>query len=110
MLHETTLQDIDLWEAWIEFDPESDQHFGMLYILGEVPVSRPTRSPRLCRREGEVEAGVLRFDLVTEAAETRYFAEVLHSESLAALNGCKAVRIYRAGELIAEITDLEVLI
>ena len=40
MIYNTIQQDIDLWEAWVEFDAVATNCFGTLYITGEVLVDK----------------------------------------------------------------------
>ena len=45
MISHQKLQDVDLWEVWIEFDQFNPNNFGTLYVLGEVMTDpRPAKS------------------------------------------------------------------
>jgi len=111
MNNNTLLLEIDLWEAWIEFDHEESNSFGTLYILGEVPVSKPSHHPFFIKStlENDPQTLILYVELSAPISGANE-AEVVYSEKLATLNSYNSIKIYRGNDLLTEINDIEVLI
>jgi hypothetical protein len=102
-------QDIDLWEAWIEYDQYSTECFGTLYILGEilipagengevVKIENDKDDPRLILRIPERPRGRCRAK------------EVLYSEPIINLSQYTSICIYAGEELVTAFDEIEVLI
>jgi hypothetical protein len=106
----TVIQETGLWEAWIEFDPLNSSSFGTLYILGEAPVNRKSKTPVITRVDGE-NSSFLVLRLPEVNGPGRFTSkEVLYSESVQQIDQYKTIIVYQGEELIAEITDIEVLV
>jgi len=111
MIYHTIQQDIDLWEAWVEFDPLSSHHFGTLYVMGEVVVDKKQSHPFIikCFEEKEPHTLVLKVQ-VPAAAHANHAAEVVYTEPLKSINQYASIKIFMDNELLAEIKEVEVLI
>ncbi|HJW15917.1 MAG TPA: hypothetical protein VJ499_02300 [Flavisolibacter sp.] len=111
MRNNKLLSEIDLWEAWIEFDHEGTENFGTLYILGEVPVSKTSQHPffKKCIQENDPQTLVLSVEL-SDSVSASGEEEVVFSEKLPGLDKYNSIKIYRGKDLIKEITEIEVLI
>lgn len=101
--------DLDLWEAWIEFDHLSSDSFGHLYILGEIIGGRQRKKPRLVKRSSEGGKLVLSLEM-DDTTEGSRMIEVVYDELISNLNSYSSVLIYKKDELIAEINEIDVLI
>jgi hypothetical protein len=111
MSNNILLSDIDLWEAWIEFDPEGTDSFGTLYILGEVPVSKRSHHPFFikCIKDNDPQTLVLNVELSASISGSNE-AEVVFSEKLPNLDKYNSIKIYRGQDLLTEINEIEVLV
>ncbi|MGZ3838112.1 MAG: hypothetical protein ACXVMS_09365 [Flavisolibacter sp.] len=111
MNQHTLQQDIDLWEAWIEFDAIAPHHFGTLYIMGEVLVNHKSDHPFIIKCVQDDEPHTLHLKVLTSptAAQERV-AEVVYSEPLQHPGQYSSIRIFSEDELIAHIEDIEVMI
>jgi len=113
MMYQTLQQEVDLWEAWIEFDHVSSTHFGTLYVIGEVMSGSKGRKP-VIRKEIQEEMPsqlILHIQAGPEALHVRpKNTEVMYSETIRTINPYRSVLIYRDGELVATIDDIEVVI
>jgi hypothetical protein len=111
MIYNTIQQDIDLWEAWVEFDAVATNCFGTLYITGEVLVDKKENHPFIikCVRENEPQTLVLKIQNSTSANASKT-AEVVYSEPLHNIDQYNCVKIYKGNELITLIEDIEVVI
>lgn len=111
MMYHTTQQDLDLWEAWIEFDHVASSRFGTLYVMGEVVVDKKEFHPFFikCIQEDEPHTLVLKIQTSPLATRGR-LTEVVHAESLQAIDQYSSVKIYMDGELLTCIDEIEVMI
>lgn len=111
MIYQTIQQDIDLWEAWIEFDHTAENYFGTLYIMGEVVADKKEMHPFIikCVHENEPRTLVLEIPSLTHV-DTGNMAEVVYSENLGRIDQYESVKIYCNNELITEIGEIEILI
>jgi hypothetical protein len=111
MTNNRLLSDIDLWEAWIEFDHEGTESFGTLYILGEVPVSKKSHHPFIikCIQDNDPQTLILSVELSASISGSSE-AEVVYSEKLPGLDKYNSIKIYRGKDLLTEINELEVLV
>jgi hypothetical protein len=112
MLQASKQLNIDLWDAWIEFDPLHPDHFGVLYISGEVETKKKVSTPLAVNKlsqQGMLNTLVLQ---ITEADTEggNYIKEVMYSEPLYNLNQYNAVVIYVQEEIVTVIKDIEILI
>jgi hypothetical protein len=102
------LQDLDLWEVWIEFDQFDPEHFGILYVLGEINISQ--RSGESLIRKIDHEDGQLFLQVPDRPVGRSRMKEVLYSEPVDNLSQYSSVNIYAGTELIASVDHIEVLI
>jgi hypothetical protein len=111
MIHNTIQQDIDLWEAWVEFDAVAANCFGNLYVTGEVLVAEKENHPFIikCVHKNEPQTLVLKIQNSVSANGSKT-AEVLYSEPLYNLDQYNCIKIYKGNELITLIEDIEVVI
>lgn len=111
MIYNTIQQDIDLWEAWVEFDAVATNCFGNLYVTGEVLVGKKESRPSIIKyvHKNEPQTLVLKIQnsIAANASET---AEVVYSEPLLNINQYNCVKIYKDNELITLIQDIEIVI
>jgi len=112
MLRTTHLQNIDLWEAWIEFDQTHPEYFGTLYIAGEIETPKKPRHPFIIKKEENPTLSktlVLHVDLDV-CSKGSYGEEVRYSEPLTAIDQYTSVVIYANNEIIMVLRDIEVMI
>ena len=111
MIYQQIEQDLDLWEAWIEFDPESPNSFGTLYLLGEVMASKKDQHPFIIKSaaDNNKQQLILTVQTTTSGHPTR-MAEVVYSETLNHIDQYSSILIYQDNELIAQIGDIEILV
>ncbi|HEX6332622.1 MAG TPA: hypothetical protein VFZ78_00265 [Flavisolibacter sp.] len=101
--------DLDLWEAWIEFDPLSPSAFGTLHVIGEVMVGRGDHPFIIKCPCNDTDDLVLIVGSMTSRTPCRT-TEVMFSEPVAGPNPYRCVRIYHADQLISRIPCIEVLV
>lgn len=104
-----TVHEIDLWEAWVEFDPVSENNFGTLYIIGEAITDKNCRQPFIRQVDGEIE-GRLNLFLQRTESEPGKRREIIYAEPIYHLSQYGSVAVYSNGSLVAEITHIEVMI
>lgn len=103
--------EIDLWEAWIDYDQLSARSFGTLYIIGEILTDQRSAEPiikRITRRNGE-RLLVLQFPHQPINGRGRV-KEILYSETIEQLDQYDAVCIYSGHELLVRFSEIEVMI
>lgn len=110
MIHQSIEQDLDLWEAWIEFDPESPNCFGTLYLHGEVVAGRKDIHPCMIKAGVDTQEQLIVIVQATTSGHPTRMAEVIYSEPLQYIDQYSGILIYQDNELIAQIENLEVLI
>ena len=111
MMYHTTQQDLDLWEAWIEFDHLASNRFGTLYVMGEVVADKKEFHPFIIKCVQKDEPQTLVLHVQTSAFATRgKVVEVVHAENLQNIDQFTSVKIYKDGELLACIDEIEVMI
>jgi hypothetical protein len=110
MIHQS-IQEIDLWEAWIEFDHVSPELFGTLYVVGEVLLNKKDSHPYFlkCVTQNEPETLMLKIETSTSSALNK-IAEMVYSENLENINQYSSIKVYKDNELLVHIEDIEVLI
>lgn len=101
-------QDIDLWEIWVEFDPYDPEHFGILYLHGEVLTDHKCKCIPV--KKTEAVSNKLILQLPSRSLSASRTKEVLYSEPIRNLNQYTTVEIYAGNELIISLKELEVLI
>src|SRR5689334_11921631 len=93
-------QDIDLWEAWIEYDHSNPGKFGTLYVIGEIMVEH--HSPHADIRKKETAGNNCLVLQVPPRPSGRYRRkEVLYSEAVHDISQYSAITIYEGADLIA---------
>jgi hypothetical protein len=107
MISQQEIQDIDLWEIWIEFDQFNPNHFGILYVLGETMIGQG--SGKSFFKKTVHEDGQLVLQL-PERPERGRIEEVLYSESVDNLAQYSSVFIYAGDELIASFDEIEIVV
>jgi hypothetical protein len=112
MLRTSQIQNIDLWEAWIEFDQLHPEFFGVLYITGEVATNKRSTQPfYISKEENSSISNTLVLRLNYEISEEgNYTEEVIYSEPLLNINPYTSVVIYAKDNIVAVIKDIEVLV
>lgn len=101
-------QNIDLWEIWIEFDPNEEEYFGILYIHGEVQADQKWNTVPVKKLSGLSNHLVLQ--LPSRTTNNNYTKEVLYSEPIRNLNQYTSVSVYAGIELIISSDEIEVLV
>jgi len=104
----TVLQDLDLWEVWIEYDHFHPEHFGTLYVHGEVAVDKKSGS-YLTKINGD-ETCQLSLQIPSNPGNIHTTKEVLYSEPIKNLNQYTTICVYAGNELIGYFDEIEVMI
>jgi len=103
-----TLQDINLWEIWIEYDQFHPEYFGTLYVHGEI-WSDNKHDSSLIKLTSDHQ-GELTLQLPERPNEYNNTREVVYSEPIRNLNQYTSVAIYSGKELIGFFNDIEIMI
>ena len=107
----TLIQDLELWEAWIEFDHLHSTRFGILYVLGEAPVNAKEKIVRMEKTVDAADPGKLILTIPQNHLAGRVkMKEVIYSESVPRIGHFHTIVIYRGNEFLVEINDIEVLV
>ena len=107
----TLIQDLELWEAWIEFDHLLTNRFGMLYVLGEAPVNGSEKIVRMIKTVDENDPGKLILTIPGNHLSGKVkMKEVIYSEPVARIGQYHTIVINWGNELFLEINDIEVLV
>ncbi len=109
MRGEKTIQDIDLWEAWIDYDPSDARFFGMLYVFGEVWAGAGSVPIRL-ERDEQAPKGILALRIPERTSNRLMPVEVHYAEPVENLNQYQCICIYSGEDLVLSFDDIEVLI
>lgn len=102
------LQDINLWEIWIEYDQFHPEYFGTLYVHGEISTDKKCDCPLIklvTNNEGE-----LTLQLPARQDDFYHTREVVYSEPIRNLNQYTSVSIYSGNELIGCFDEIEIMI
>ena len=112
MIKPETLLDVDLWEAWIEFDHLNPQYFGILYVSGEVEAGRKTGHPFFLYKVQEDKcAGILKLRFHSESLNGgRKSNEVFYSEPLININQYSSIEVYAGSKEIMRFEEIEILV
>jgi hypothetical protein len=108
MISQQKLQDTGLWEAWIEFDQFNPDHFGVLYVLGEIMISE--RSGKTLMKKSDHEDGLLILEVPARPAGRSRMKEILYSEPVDNLSQYSSVCIYAGTELVARFDEIEIMV
>lgn len=110
MISPVKKQDIDLWEAWIEYDQFNQQYFGTLYVIGEILVDQNYLQPTIEKKLLKGNDNQLSL-VVPERPEGRCrLKEVFYSEQIHDLSQYGSISIFAGQEMIAHFDEIEVLI
>jgi len=104
----TIQQDTDLWEVWIEFDQSHPEHFGTLYVHGEVAIEKKGCSS--LTKMDTSESSQLNLQLPECSSTFHQVKEVLYSEPIANPNQYTSVCIYSGTELVSCFNEIEIII
>jgi hypothetical protein len=110
MITDVKQQDIDLWEVWVEYDQFNRQHFGTLYVLGEILLDHKESSPLLQKRNPNRNSGTLVLQVPARGTGRKRSREVFYSEPITDLSQYTSVVIYSGKECIANFEEIEILI
>jgi hypothetical protein len=109
MISQIKQQDIDLWEAWVEYDQLDPHYFGTLYVNGEVVTGQTGKCPLIIKKQSQSGA-VLTLELPHMLPGRNYTREVCYSEPICSLEQYAAIHIYAGTEFITCIDEIEILI
>lgn len=103
-------QDLELWEAWVEFDHVHPTRFGTLYLLGEAPVNSKGKVPVISSVDEADPRCLILTIPATETFGRVKMKEVMFAQPVDHINHYRSILVYRGEELLVEIDDIEVLI
>ena len=109
MLSQLKQQDIDLWEAWIEYDQFNPENFGTLYVIGEIMVDHLSAHADI-EKNCLADSRQLVLKVPARPTGRSRTKEILYSEPIQALDQYTAICIYASGELIASFEEIEVFV
>jgi hypothetical protein len=104
-------QEIEIWDAWIEYDPTSAKQFGTIYLMGEIQTTDKANHEFFIKEKqaaGQSEL-VLTINPDSVLGRGRY-REVIYAEPIRNLNQYRSIRIMAGDELLTVINDIEVLV
>ena len=104
-----SIEDIGLWEVWIEYDEFDPTHFGTLYIFGEISIDQPVTQAFRRLKSSDDKKLLLQVPSMHSARRNRV-KEVLYSEPLRDIDTYTSVYIYAGKELIASFDDIDIMI
>jgi hypothetical protein len=110
MTNHTIQQNLDLWEAWIEFDPLCPDCFGTLYLTGEILVDKKSSPPYVRKCSQRSECNTLILSLHLNASNPSRVEEVTYSEPLSRIDQYRSIKIFDDDSLVTEIQDIEVVV
>jgi hypothetical protein len=103
-------QDLELWEAWIEFDHLHSSRFGILYILGEAPVNTREKV-EMVKTVDPSDPGRLVLTIPQRQVQGRLkMKEVMFAEPVSKIGQYHSIVINKGDDFFVEINDIEVLI
>ena len=109
MISQAIQNETDLWEVWIEYDPCSTQHFGTLYVIGEITVEEGSHMP-LIRKTMDTTRSELVLEVPSRPVGRSRMKEVLFSEPIPNPDCYASVSIYAGSELIARFSEIEIIV
>ena len=110
MISQLKQQDVDLWEAWIEYDQFDSSFFGTLYIIGEIRVDQKSEQPPELLKNSHYSSNTkLILHAPPRSVGHSCMKEVLYSERVKNPAQYTSIRIYSGDNLIARFSEIEVL-
>jgi hypothetical protein len=111
MISQPKIQEADLWETWIEYDQFNPNHFGILYVMGEIFTDVKTGQPFTIRTTRTKLGNHLILTITEPCGKGRARnREVMYSEPIKDLNQYQSISIFQGVELLASFSEIEVLI
>lgn len=104
------IQNIDLWEAWIDMQTDGSKTAGTLYVIGDITISNNITDTVLVKRKASNSPNELSLEIVPDnITEDGYVVEIFYSESLTNIEQYDVITIYAGNDLLVIITDIEKL-
>lgn len=109
MTTNTKIQNIDLWEAWVDIQNTSEESVATFYVIGEVCVNNAILEPKFQKiealpgMEGRLVLQIVPNILSMEGLET----EILYAEKLEHPQQYSGVTILAGEEVVVEMNDIE---
>lgn len=105
MINKAQMQEVDLWEAWIDF--QSTTGLATLYVIGNVFTNYDFIQPYFIKKNtGDTE--VLALEILPQiCSENGFETEIMYAEEIYRIDQYKSIAIYSGEELITSITDIE---
>ncbi|MGZ5222060.1 MAG: hypothetical protein ACXWV0_01190 [Flavisolibacter sp.] len=100
--------DTGLWEVWVEYDEFDPAYFGTLYVIGEISTEL-NHTARFNKLPANGHTLILEVPLPAPGKGTR-MKEILYSEPIESIDKYSSVCIYAGNELIADFSDIEIMI
>jgi hypothetical protein len=101
---------IDLWEIWIEYDPDHPQYFGTLYITGEIVAGNNRSVPSMVKC-GDHHTSCLKVIIPPcKGNGPRRIKEIVYSEPIINLNQYTSVCIVSDNRIIKQFEEIEIMI
>lgn len=100
-------QGLNVWEAWIEYDQFHPEHFGILYVHGEMVIDRKCGASFIKAR---TEEDHLIIQLIDPSSGNYRNREMVYSQPIKNINQYNSIFVYAGDELVACLDDIEVLI
>ncbi|MFL5789840.1 MAG: hypothetical protein ACJ748_17395 [Flavisolibacter sp.] len=111
MIKQVKHQDLDLWDAWVEYDHENPFLFGILYVMGDIIVDNNRERPVIKKIELTNDPSQLTLAIPLNNKLTGgCVKEVIYSEAVNDLNLYSSISIYAGDELVVTLNDIEVMI
>ena len=109
MLKQSKIENVDLWEAWIDLQTASNSGVATLYLIGDVMCDDRFVQPYFIKKQHpiptilalEIKPGIL--------ADDGYITEIMYAEELNRVDQYTAVHIYAENELLTRIQGLEII-
>lgn len=109
MITNIKIQNIDLWEAWVDMQDTAEKTTATLYVIGDVCVNNAILEPRFEKvhnypgLEGRLVLQIVPNILSEEGLDT----EILYAEELDQPNQYSGITVLAGGEVVVEMDDLE---
>ena len=109
MTTNTQIQNIDLWEAWVDMQGTRDGAAPIVYVIGEICVNNTILEPRFEKMpapagmENQLVLQIVPNILSEEGLET----EILYAEDLKQPHQYKGVTVFAGNEIVVEMNTLE---
>lgn len=111
MTTKAIVQNVDLWEAWIDVQVTDDATVATLFVVGDVVVNNPILEPRFVKvtppagMEGRLVLEIVPNVLSEEGPET----EILYAEELEHMDQYTGVSVCVEGQVLVAMNDLEII-